>query len=131
GAYARPSLREKPMAFWRLAAWSTAALAASLTAGHAGPCTAQIDHMQKRIDAKLAANASSGPSARETVGARLRHQPTPESIAKAEAELGELPPTTVTSIRQAMAAARAADSAGDVSACEQALAIVQRAIGPE
>jgi hypothetical protein len=37
---------------------------------------------------------------------------------------------TIAAVRQAMLRARAADSAGDKNACEQALAEVQRAIGP-
>lgn len=105
------------------------ALAVSMPAAHAGPCAKQIDQMQARIDARLAARAAKGPTARETVGAMTRRQPTPGSIAKAEEGLGELPPETVASVKQDMARARAADKAGDTSACERALAAAQREMG--
>ena len=117
------------MSRWNLMAWTAAAFAASLSPGHAGPCTQQIDQMQARIDAKLEARAAAGPTARETVGAMTRRQPTPGSIAAAEEKLGGLEPGTVALVQQAMARARAADGAGDKSACEQALAEIQRAIG--
>jgi hypothetical protein len=48
----------------------------------------------------------------------------------AEEKLGELSQQTINAVRQAMAKARAADSAGDGSACASAIAEVQRAIGP-
>jgi hypothetical protein len=113
----------------RLAAWSAVAFAASLSASDAGPCAKQIDLMQARIDARLQARAATGPTARETLGA-THHQPTPNSIAAAEEKLGELPSDKIAAVNQGMAQARAADGAGDQGACEQALAEVQRAIGP-
>ena len=117
----------------RLMALSVATFAAAMTASgsaaEAGPCAKQIDQMQARIDARLAAGAAKGPTARETVGAKTGRQPTPRSIAKAEEKLGELPPETVASIKQDMARARAADKAGDKSACDQALAAAQREMG--
>jgi hypothetical protein len=51
-------------------------------------------------------------------------------MAAAEDKLGELSQQTINEVRQAMAKARAADSAGDGSACASALAEVQRATGP-
>ena len=46
-----------------------------------------------------------------------------------EEKLGEVSAETIAAVRQAVRA-HAADSAGDKNACEQALAEVQRAIGP-
>ena len=86
--------------------------------------------MQARIDAKLEAKASGGPTARESTAALLHRQPTPGSIAAAEARLSELSDETVSTIAQTMERARAADSAGDTKACEGALADVERVIGP-
>jgi hypothetical protein len=86
--------------------------------------------MQARIDAKLEAKAASGPAARESAGALMNRQPTPGSIAAAEERLGDLSAQATEVAAQALSRARAADSAGDRSACEQALADVQRAIGP-
>jgi hypothetical protein len=86
--------------------------------------------MQARLDARLAAKAATGPSAAEGASATMHRQPTPGSIAAAEEKLGNLSSEKVGAILQAMARARAADSAGDKDACEQALADVQRVIGP-
>jgi hypothetical protein len=52
----------------------------------------------------------------------MSHQPTPQSLAAAEEKPGDIPAATVAAIRQAMDRARTADSAGDKSACEAALA---------
>jgi hypothetical protein len=122
--------REIIMTTPRLVLFSAAAFAASLSPSLAGPCSDAIDTMQARIDAKLKAKAAAGPTAKEGVMAGMSDQPTPRSMAAVEEKLGEISPQTVEAVRQAMARARAADSAGDKSACEQALADVQRAIGP-
>jgi hypothetical protein len=109
---------------------SAAAFAASMPVSYAGPCSAEIDRVQALIDTRLQARAAAGPQAGESAGAMLHHQPTPGSIAAAEQELGELSPQETEAAEQAMGRARAADSAGDKTGCEQALADVQRAIGP-
>jgi hypothetical protein len=109
---------------------AAAALAASMSAGYAGPCSHDIDRMQARIDAWLETKAADGPVAKESAGALMHRQPTPGSIAAAESQLGEVSPGTVMAVVQAMARARAADHANDRSACERALADVQRAITP-
>lgn len=106
-----------------------AALAASMSVSYAGPCSPEIDRAQAVIDGRLEARAAAGPRARESTSATMHHQPTPGSIAAAEERLGELSPQKTEAAEQAMARARAADSAGDQSACEQALADVERAIG--
>jgi hypothetical protein len=97
--------------------------------GYAGPCTHDIDRMQAAIDARLEAKAAAGPAARESTAATTHHQPTPGSIAAAEAGLGEMSPQTIEAVGAAMAHARAADRADDKIACERALADVQRAVG--
>ena len=114
----------------RLITWSALALVVSISTSYAGPCSNDIGRMQNRIDAALEAKAAAGPTAREGVGAGMSDQPTPRSIAAAEEKLGDVSPKTVEAVRQAMLRARAADSAGDRSACEQALADAQRALGP-
>ena len=113
----------------RLLVLGAIAFAASMSASYAGPCSGEIDKMQARIDARLEAKAAAGPTAREGVGAGMSVQPTPRSIAAAEEKLGEVSPQTVDAVRQAMLRARAADSAGDKSACD-ALVEVQRALAP-
>jgi hypothetical protein len=110
-------------------ALSGAALVGSAAASFAGPCSTDIDAMQHRIDAALEAKAAGGPAGKQGAAAGLSHQPTPQSLAAAEEELGDISPATVDAMRQAMARARTADSAGDKSACEAALAEVQRLLG--
>jgi hypothetical protein len=118
------------MSIARLAALAAAALIGSASSGHAGPCASQIVRMQARIDARLEANAAAGPTARESNAALLHRQPTPGSIAAAEARLNEESATSVEALTRAMAQARAADGAGDKQGCEKALAEAERAIGP-
>jgi hypothetical protein len=102
----------------------------SISASYAGPCSGDIEKMQARIDAALEAKAAAGPAAKEGTFAGMDEQPTPRSMAAAEEKLSELSSQTIDAVRQAMAKARAADSAGDSSVCASALAEVQRIIGP-
>jgi len=105
-----------------------AMFAASISAGSAGPCSQEIARLQAAIDAKLAAAGAAGPSARESTAATMHRQPTPQSIATAESELGDISPEQVMAAAALMARAREADSAGDASACNQALTDAQRAL---
>ena len=118
------------MAIKRFIGLTTVVIAASISSARAGPCSPEIDSMLARIDARLEAKAAAGPSAKESAGALVDRQPTPSSIARAEESLGEVSTETVAAVKQAMGRAHAADSAGDKNACEQALAEVQRLIGP-
>jgi hypothetical protein len=108
----------------------SAALAASTSVGYAGPCSRAIDRMQARIDSRLETVAGTGPMAPVSSGAYLHRQPTPRSLAAAEARLGELSPQTIAAVRASMERARDADRAGDKRACTRALADVRRAMGP-
>jgi hypothetical protein len=109
---------------------SALAILAGSTAALAGPCTAAIERTQAEVDAMLTARAAAGPTARESTGAMLSHQPTPGSIAAAESKLGDISPQVVEAIETNMAQARRANDTGDAAACEQALADVRRAIAP-
>ena len=95
---------------------------------YAGPCSLDIDRMQASVDTVIAATAVAGPPGRQSTAAMTHRQPTPSSIAAAEAKLGE--GERAKRALAAIAQARAADRAGDNSACERALADAQRAIGP-
>jgi hypothetical protein len=101
----------------------------TVSAVDAGPCGNAIDAMQARIDAALEAKAAAGPTGKEGVPAGMSVQPTPRSIAAAEEKLGDVSAQTVAVVGEGMARARAADAAGDASACEKALADVQRVVG--
>jgi hypothetical protein len=60
-----------------------------VSACFAGPCTDEIDRVQVKVDARIGAIAKGGRLGKESVAAQLNRQPTPESIAAAEAKLGE------------------------------------------
>jgi len=104
-----------------------AALAATMSATHAGPCSSEITQLRDVIDARIHAKAGTVHAPMGT-GAR-QAQPTPESISRAEVELGQTSPELFDAVRAGMARAVEADSAGDQSACEQALADVKRLLG--
>jgi hypothetical protein len=116
------------MATSRLIAWGMAAFAASTSVSHAGPCAADLDRMQARIDAALEAKAAAGPPSKEGGFAGMSDQPTPRSMAAVEVRLGELSPHAVAVVKKAMAQARAADAAGEEKACKKALARVRRVL---
>jgi hypothetical protein len=102
-----------------------------MSASLAAPCTAEYEAMGIRIDAALKATVAASPSAQQQGAVAGRHvQPTPRSVAGAEEKLGVLSPETDEQVRNAMVRARAADQAGDNVACKEALAEVQRVIGP-
>jgi hypothetical protein len=103
-----------------------AAFAASVSAGHAGPC--EITQVRGEIDARLKAQAVGAPAAGESTAAKLHRQPTQNSVAESEAKLGVTSPEKVKTIRDAMERANKADNAGDRNACEQALADARRAL---
>jgi hypothetical protein len=107
---------------------AAATIALSTLPGHAGTCSLEIELMQARVDAMIAATAAAGPTGPESRAATMHRQPTPGSIAGAEEKLGE--GARAERALAAMARARAADHAGDNGACERALADVQGAIGP-
>jgi len=114
------------MSIGHLGAFALVALIFSSPPGYAGSCSIQIDEMQARVDALIAATAANGPTEVESTAATAHRQPTPDSIAAAEEKLGE--GARAERALAAMTQARAADEAGDSSACEQALASVQRAL---
>ena len=118
------------MTILRTAELNAIALMASISIGHAGPCSSRIEQTQQSIDAKLQAREAKGASAGESTSATLHRQPTPKSIATAEEALSGLSAEKVQLVEKAMARARSADQSGDEKACSEELAEVQRAIGP-
>ena len=118
------------MTILRVAAVNAVVLLVSISNGYAGPCSSRIEQTQQSIDAKLQAREAEGASGRESTSATLHRQPTPQSIARAEETLSGLSAEKVQLVEKTMARARAADASGDERACSEALAEVQRAIGP-
>ena len=104
-------------------------LAALASPGYAGPCTADIDATQARIDAKLEAEAAAGKPGAESTFATAHHQPTPGSIAQAEVRLGDVSGKLVHEVAEDMARARRDDAADDAKGCTEALGKVHKALG--
>ncbi len=67
----------------RFVALIAAAFIATQTTAQAGACTEEIAKLQKVAD-DTRAHGFTGPTANQSIGAQLHHQPTPESIAVAE-----------------------------------------------
>jgi hypothetical protein len=55
---------------------------------YTGPCAQSIAHLQRKVDAAIEQRAGSGPWKPESVEALRGHQPTPRSVAAAEAGNG-------------------------------------------
>jgi hypothetical protein len=61
------------------------ALGLGATSAHASPCGDAIAQLEKA--ARLSeSNSAVGPTASQSIGAQLGHQPTPESVRRAEAD---------------------------------------------
>jgi hypothetical protein len=118
----------KLMTIWRILMTCATTIATSSTGGQAGPCYDEIYRMEAHLESLLQEKAAAGPTAPESTEALRHHQPTRESIAAALSRLGVASPEAVDAVRRAMARARDADRAGDLDACERALADVQSAI---
>jgi hypothetical protein len=85
--------------------------------------------MWVEIGTKLQARLGAGRSAPQTAIALLHRQPTLDSIAAAEANLGQRWLAMETAVA-ALARARQADHANDRFACKEAITEAQRAIVP-
>lgn len=80
---------------------------------HAGPCTTQIAEVERYIQ-RSSLGPATGPTAPQSIGAQLHHQPTPSSVESAE---NAARAAAVAALNRA----RAADAAGDGAACNKAL----------
>jgi len=113
----------------RLLAVSPFALSLLALPCQAGPCSKDLERIQLLVDARLNAIAAAGPTAGQSTAAQMHRQPTPRSMAEAEQKLGELSPSAIEKVKDAMTRARSADAAGDAAGCQQALDEVERGIG--
>lgn len=100
-----------------------AALLCAAGAAQAGPCTAQIAKVERYIQ-RSTAGPTSGPTARQSIGAQLHHQPTPGSVQSAESQARA-------TAEAALDRARKADAAGNAAACTQALDEAKQIYGLE
>jgi hypothetical protein len=97
----------------RVLALVAVVLLGASVAAEAGPCAAQLKLVERQIHRSTLGPAS-GPTAPQSVGAQLHHQPTPGSVQSAEAK-------AQADAAAALDRARAADAAGDAAACAKAL----------
>ena len=104
------------------------ALFLTVTPSLATPCAKEMAEIEAAFDAKLDAAAAAGPTAPESTQATLHHQPTPGTVARAEAQLGDISPENAQTVTEALDRAHAAEDAGDVKTCRQALAQASEAL---
>ena len=93
----------------------------------AGPCANQISQVEQAISKAQMRSAPGGagePSAAQSVGAQLHHQPTPGSVQSAER-------MAIADGDAALERARKADAAGDAAACTRALTEAKAIYGVE
>jgi hypothetical protein len=96
----------------------------------AGPCTEEIYQTDMAIGKRLNATAAEGKTGAESSFATMHRQPTPTTVAGAEAKLGELPEADLRRIEIFMDEARKADVANNKADCEKALAEARKILGP-
>ena len=106
---------ENTMSMIRAAMVSGALIVFVTGSAAAGPCSDEITRAQIELDARIAANISSAPAAAESVDAKLHHQPTPASLARAGKQVHD------EEAAAALARARTADARGDGAECQKAL----------
>ena len=94
-----------------------------ISQAHAGPCSDAIDHVQAQVDATIDQRAEAGPWLPESDSALRSHQPTPRSIASAEAAAGH--GRKQEAALAALGRARDADFRGDAAQCNHELANVR------
>jgi hypothetical protein len=93
-------------------------LALAATNASAGPCTSDIADFEAAIRASQG-NPLAGLTAPQSVGADLSHQPTPASVAQAQARLKK-------SFAATMARAKRYDAQGNGLGCTRELAKAKR-----
>jgi hypothetical protein len=94
----------------------TATVASLLLGGgvaHSGPCTSQIEELERQIG-HASSSAKSGPTAPQSIAAQLHYQPTPETVRNAERKANA-------DAAAALQRARQADTDGNPAACAKAL----------
>lgn len=95
----------------------------------ADSCAQMVIDTQSAVDRVIADRAAGGPSAPESDQALRSDEPTPESMARVEAEIGDgrAPENALAALERA----RAADAAGNNDVCLKEVAAARDAIGLE
>jgi hypothetical protein len=110
---------------FRTSILTTAAFLTSALGAQAGPCTSQIAATEQQINQSAAVAPPGGagtPSAGQTTGAQLHHQPTPGTVENAEHRANA-------QAEAALEKARKADAGGNAEACSDALRQARRLYG--
>jgi hypothetical protein len=95
-------------------------------AAHSESCGKGIDRVQAAVDAAIDRHAEKGPFSRESTFAKLGHQPTPGTVARAES--GGAGWTGGEKAVAALARAREAHRAGDNRTCVSELRVARSAL---
>jgi hypothetical protein len=96
-----------------LVATTAATLLCGSDAAHSGPCTSQIEQLERQIG-RASSSAKSGPTAPQSIEAQLHHQPTLETVRNAEHKAN-------VDAAAALQRARQADTDDNPAACAKAL----------
>jgi hypothetical protein len=88
------------------------------TTAHAGPCSDAIAQFEQAVR-QSANKPDAGPTARQTIGAQLDRQPTPGSVARAEAQ-------AQATFEASLERAKRFDARGNRAGCTRALAAAKR-----
>jgi hypothetical protein len=99
--------------FGFLIATTAATLLCGSGSAHSGPCTSQIEELERQIG-HVSFSTKSGPSAPQSIEAQLHHQPTPETVRNAERKANA-------DAAAALQRARQADTDDNPAACAKAL----------
>lgn len=100
------------------AAFAVAALLLGTVSAGAGPCSLAIAQFEQAVR-QSANNPDAGPTARQSIGAQLDRQPTPGSVARAEAR-------AQTTFKVSLARAKRFDARGNRAGCTRALAAARQ-----
>lgn len=84
------------------------ALAATITVAHAEPCANEIDRLVT-AEARLNTQMLGGPTAPQSIGAQLGHQPTPSSVESARQEAQSRFSSTLARARELAAEGKSAE----------------------
>jgi hypothetical protein len=109
-------------------ALSSLAVVVSAGPSYSGPCTQQILDVRDAAKEKRNALAAAGKAGGESTAATMHRQPTPKSVTQAGEQLGELSDKDAEAYLQAMERAVAADKAGNLAECENALTEARRVL---
>jgi hypothetical protein len=90
-------------------------------------CSADLRRTTRAVDRALDQHAASTPFAPESTAAKLHHQPTPSTVARAERRFDDWPNRS--EAVRALRRARQANHAGDAQACLAALRDARVAVG--